>query len=311
MSDIPHQLDQIAISVRSHRLLDQLLIENPNLKKIMTHAKNETEALVGVRNWVMGSLKKNPKAYLYYKKDIQGRDIYEKLRWKDYAAIRILDYVDNAGREFIDPNLRGELAISNPIQFIWLGTNYGTGGAKPFFFEDMIQLFKQFSGKLLRELPDKNKVEGWMKRWHSGLDPKIRKIREENRERIILLIISKIDSGEIKDKKFFFESGLSREQKFLRCFDWWEDKLFHLRFAVRSPKLLNEFLGNSLDPDTMKILYEAEKKGIPFFVNPYYLSLINVRAPHFAVGADIAIRTYVIYSRKLVDEYGHIVAWEK
>ena len=32
------------------------------------------------------------------------------------AAIRILDYIDNAGREFPDLNLRGMIAVSNPIK---------------------------------------------------------------------------------------------------------------------------------------------------------------------------------------------------
>ncbi len=53
------------------------------------------------------------------------------------------------------------------------------------------------------------------------------------------------------------------------------------------------------------------EKGIPFFVNPYYLSLLHVRVPYFAIGADLAIRYYVVYSKQLIDEYGHIVAWEK
>ncbi len=46
-------------------------------------------------------------------------------------------------------------------------------------------------------------------------------------------------------------------------------------------------------------------------MNPYYLSLLHVRVPYFAIGADLAIRYYVLYSRELVDEFGHIVAWEK
>jgi len=311
MSGIPHKLDQIAITVRSHRLLDRLLNENPILKEIMQNAKNETEALVGVRNWVLDELRKNTEAFRYYKREVIGREAFDKLSWKDYAAIRILDYIDNAGREFVDQNLRGELAISNPIHLIWLGTTYGTGGVKPSFFEDMLQVFRQFSGKMKRDVPTKEQVEQWMDRWCTGLDPRIIKLREENRERILKLIISKIDSEEIKDKKYFFNTGMSQEQKYLRCLEWWDDKLFHLRFAVRSPELLNEFLGNSLDPDTMKVLYQAKEMGIPFFINPYYLSLIHVRVPYFAIGADLAIRYYVVYSQQLIDEYGHIVAWEK
>lgn len=311
MSEIIHELDQIAISVKSHMLLRKLLKENPILDEIMRNARNETEALIGVRNWILEELKKHSDAYKFYKRIEIGREAFEKLEWQDFAAIRLLDYVDNAGREFDDLNLRGEKAISNPIALIWLAVNFGTGGAKPFFFEDMLQLFRQFTGNLKREIPTKENVEQWMDRWSHGLDPRITKLREENRERILKIIINKIDSGEIKDPKYFFESGMSQEQKFLKTLEWWDDRIFHLKFAVRSPDLLNELLGNSLDPDTMKVLYEAKEKGIPFFVNPYYLSLLHVRVPYFAVGADLAIRHYVIYSKQLLNEYGYIIAWEK
>jgi lysine 2,3-aminomutase len=311
MSAIVHELDQIAISVKSHMLLRKLLKENPILDEIMRNARNETEALVGTRNWILEELKKHNDAYQFYKRTAIGREAFEKLEWKDFAAIRILDYIDNAGREFDDLNLHGEKAISNPIALIWLAVNFGTGGAKPFFFEDMLQLFRQFTGNLERKSPDKEQVEQWMDRWSSGLDPRIAKLREENRERIIKIFINKIDSGEIKDSKYFFDKGISQEQKFLKMLEWWDESVFHLRFAVRTPELLNELLGNSLDPDTMKILFEAKEKGIPFFVNPYYLSLLHVRVPYFAVGADLAIRHYVIYSQQLLDEYGLIKAWEK
>ncbi|MCU4156136.1 hypothetical protein J1N10_09105 [Carboxylicivirga sp. A043] len=306
-----HQLDHIAITVKSHMLLRQLLHENPILEEIMRNARNETEVLVGVRNWVLDEIKKNPDAYRFYKREVHGREAFEKLSWKDFAAIRILDYIDNAGREFEDLNLRGEKAISNPIHLIWLAVTNGTGGAKPFFFKDMLMLFKQFRGEYKRTIPSKEQVEQWMERWSSGLDPRIVKLREENKERILKIIIRLIDSGEMSNSRFVFPEGLSKEQKYLQALDWWEDHRFHLRFAVRSPDLLNEMLDNSLDPDTMKVLYEAEAKGIPFFVNPYYLSLLHVRVPYFAVGADLAIRHYVIYSQKLIDEYGNIVAWEK
>jgi lysine 2,3-aminomutase len=305
------RLDQIAITVKSHKLLKKLLKENSKLEEIMRNAQNETEALIGIRNWILAFLKTRPDAYDFYKGKTQGREAFEKLSWQDYAAIRILDYVDNAGAEYEDPNLRGEIAVSNPIKLIWLAVNFGTGGAKPFFFEDMLYLFRQLTGTYKRTIPEKTEVLEWMERYTDGLDLRIVKLREENRDRIINILIDKIDRGEINTKKYAFSSKLSHEQKFLLMLEWWEDYRFHLTFAVRSPRLLNELLGNSLDPDTMKILYEAERAGIPFFVNPYYLSLLHVRVPYFAIGADLAIRYYVVYSRQLVDEFGHIVAWEK
>jgi lysine 2,3-aminomutase len=304
-------LDQIAITVKSHKLLKKLLAENTKLEEIMRNAQNETEALIGVRNWILVYLKERPDAYDFYKRKVRGREAFDLLSWRDYAAIRILDYIDNAGAEYEDLNLRGEIAVSNPVKLIWLAVNFGTGGAKPYFFEDMLYLFRQFSGTYMRDLPPKETVLNWMDRYVDGLDPRIVKLREENRDRIINILIDKMDNGEIGSGKYKFPEKLSREQKFLRMLEWWEDYRFHLSFAVRSPRLLNELLGNSLDPDTMKVLYDAEKAGIPFFVNPYYLSLLHVRVPYFAIGADLAIRYYVVYSQQLVDEFGHIVAWEK
>lgn len=304
-------LDKIAITVKSHRILKKLLSENPQLETIMQNSINETEALVGVRNWVLIELRSSPAALAYYRGDATGRDAFDALTWRDYAAIRLLDYIDNAGREFIDLNLRGNIAVSNPIRMIWLGVRKGTGGAKPFFFEDMLHLFRQFSGRTTRNPPSRAEVEVWMDRYPSGLDPRIVRLREENRDRILNILIKKIDAGEIASDRFRFSDNQSEEQKFLTALEWWRDMHFHLAFAVRSADLLNELLGFSLDPDTMKVLVDAEKHKIPFFINPYYLSLLHVRVPYFAIGADLAIRYYVTYSQELVDEFGDIVAWEK
>ncbi|WP_339736538.1 hypothetical protein [uncultured Sunxiuqinia sp.] len=304
------QLDKIAINVKSHRLLKRLLKENPRLEEIMRSSRNETEALIGVRNWVLEDLKQKPDAYRFYQQD-GSRVTAGELAWSDFAAIRLLDYIDYADQEYPDLNLHGELAVSNPVKMIWLAVNYGTGGAKPFFFDDMLELFRQYRGERKRKMPSAGQLEEWMERFPSGCDPRIVKLREENRDRIIRVIVRLIDEGVVKSERFHFLEGMSDEQKYLQVLDWWTDYRFHLKFAVRTPELLNEMLGNSLDPDTMKILYEARDIGIPFFVNPYYLSLLHVRVPYFAIGADLAIRDYIIYSRQLVSEFGHISAWEK
>jgi len=306
-----HDLDNVAINVKSHRLLHQLMHENPDLEKIMQYSKTEIESLLGVRAWVMDELEGNENALSFYQGERNDRTAFKTLKWRDFAAIRLLDYIDHAGMTYKDKNLRGELAVNNPIKMIWLAVNYGTGGATPAFFEDMIHLFRQFKASTPPNLPDKEQVESWMERFPSGLDPRIIKLREENRDRILNLIIDKLDSGAITSSRYTFAEKMPREQKFLKALEWWQDYRFHLRFAVRSADLLNEMLGNSLDPDTMKILYLAEKQGIPIFVNPYYLSLLHVRVPYFAIGADLAIRHYVIYSKQLVEEFGQIVAWEK
>ena len=66
------KLDQIAINVKSHRVLKELLKENPVLEEIMRNARNETEALVGIKNWVSEILGKRPFAYSFYKGETKG-----------------------------------------------------------------------------------------------------------------------------------------------------------------------------------------------------------------------------------------------
>jgi len=305
------KLDRIAIDVRSRKLLNQLLDENPEFEIILRNSKNETEVVVGVREWIERTLKDREDAFRFYHARHSAAELFDRLEWRDYAIIRILDYIDHAGIEYPDLNLRGEIAVSNPLRLIWLAVHKGTGGAKPDFFFDMIMLFRQLRGESEQPAFSSERVSEWMNRYPSGLDPRIVKLREENKQRIIRILMEQIDGGEVKSQSYVFESGMDQPGKLKKMEEWWQDYRFHLRFAIRSPELLNKMLDQSLDPDTMKILKDAEKAGIPFFINPYYLSLLHVRVPYFAVGADLAIRYYVLYSKQLVEEFGKIVAWEK
>ena len=106
------KLDKIAINVRSHHLLKELLKENPILEEIMRNARNEPEALVGVKKWVLDIISKRNDALSFYKGQASGREAFDKLSWEDYASIRLLDYIDNAGHTYEDLNLRGEIAVS-------------------------------------------------------------------------------------------------------------------------------------------------------------------------------------------------------
>ena len=305
------KLDRIAIDVRSHKLLKQLLYENPEFEEILRNSKNETEVVVGVREWIEKNLKDQKGAFRFYHARHSTRELFDKLEWRDYAIIRILEYIDHAGKEYVDLNLRGEIAVSNPLRLIWLAVNQGTGGAKPDFFIDMIMLFRQLRGESEKKNFSAEQVSIWMDRYPDGLDQRIVHVREENKQRIMGILMKRIESGDVQSSRYYFEPNLNKAQKLEKMQRWWEDYRFHLRFAVRSPELLNDMLDQSLDPDTLKILKDAEAAGIPFFVNPYYLSLLHVRVPYFAVGADLAIRHYILYSKQLVEEYGNIVAWEK
>jgi lysine 2,3-aminomutase len=305
------QDEKVKISPKSHKLLNQLLQENPKLHEILIHSEEPEEAISWIHEWVENDLKTRPKAYKFYKRETTGREEYETIEWKDYATIRILDYTDHEGMEFVNPNHNNKISINSPFRTLWLATKFGRGSGNVYFFRDMLQLFRQYNGSNRRELPDRIEIEEWMNRHPTGLDQRIVKLRDNNRDRILRIIIEKIENGEIKNAKYKFEEGLSKEDKFKKALEWWYDRWFHLKFAVRSPELLNELMDYSLPQTTMSILKDAEKAGIPFFVNPYYLSLLNIETPDFAFGSDLAIREYVLYSRELIDEYGKIVAWEK
>jgi lysine 2,3-aminomutase len=305
------QLDKIAIDIRSRRLLQTLLKENPKLETILRNSKNWEQATGWIRKWVNEVLQKRPNTLQFYESVSPGRELFDKLEWQDAAIIRILDYIDHSGRAFPDYNLKGELAINNPFRILWMAVRNGSGGGRTPFFQDMVHLFRQFRNIDERPPRARERVTEWMARFPSGLDPEIVALREENKARIIDLIVDCLEKGIYTDRRFRFAPGIEREEKVRQVEIWWNDPAFHLRFAVREPDLLNKMLDMSLEPETMSILYKARERGIPMFVNPYYLSLIMVNEPDFAIGSDLAIRQYVLYEPELVDEFGDIVAWEK
>ncbi len=292
-------------------LVQQFLKENPDIHKLIDQSANTQEFLNQLRKTINACLNKRPEAVDFYRFNTHGVEALNNLRWQDYAAIRILDYLDNEGESYKDLNLRGKKVTNAVFSSLWEVVKEKESKPHPHFMLDLIYLFRQFNGTSKRDIPAKRKVLQWMDKHPSGLDPRIVEIRQKNKARIIRILIDKLDSGKLLSKRFSFPEGASPEEKNRLMNEWWNDHRFHLKFAVRDPDTLNEMLGNSLDAETMELLHRARKEGIPFFVNPYYLSLLNVDAPDFASGKDLAIRYYVLYSKQLVDEFGHIVAWEK
>ncbi len=304
-------LEKMTINPKSHRIMRKLFRENPRLKDIYDTCIDDTSIMDKIREWMMELMRDRPIAWAYYQGTPADHQVFRQLDWSDFAVIRILDYLDHSGERYSDLNLRGAYSVNSPFRILRQAYRKGTGGAEPAFFLDMLNLFRQLSGRSVRKQPDREKVLKWMDRHPSGLDADIIALREKNRDRIIRIIVRKIETNEMRSTKFFFRSGMTDDDKYRAVLGWWKKKNFHLSFAVRDPDLLNEMLGYSLNSDTMSILYEARDVGIPFFVNPYYLSLVNVRVDGFAAATDQAIRHYILYSKELVEEFGHIVAWEK
>ena len=175
-------------------------------------------------------------------------------------------------------------------------------------FVELFQLFKRLQGENVPS-PSPQRIKSRNDRCDTGLDEEVREMRDENKERMLHLLIQKIENRKSKPSvRFHFEEGMSYEEKYQLVSKWWGDFRFHLSMAVKSPAELNRFLGNSLSSETMYLLNRARKKGMPFFATPYYLSLLNVTGYGYN---DEAIRSYILYSPRLVETYGNIRAWEK
>lgn len=303
--------DRMGLTSRARKLLDLLLTENPVLGRILESSSHPDEAAGHLRKWVWPVVEANPVAQKLFREEVYGSNILKKVTQQQIAAIRLLDYIDHGGMKVEDLNLRGEITENHPVKFLWLAARFNRGGLHPNFFIDMIELFRQFRGKQEYLPPNTEQVKSWMKRHPSGLEPEIQAIRAGNRDRILEVFIRKMDDGEIEDNRYFFEPGTDPREKMKIARKWWNERLFHLRFAARDPGMVNDLLDQSLDAGTLARLQEAFEREIPIFINPYYLSLLIINPPGHLVGADQPIRDYIFCSRQLLDEFGHIVAWEK
>lgn len=157
--------------------------------------------------------------------------------------------------------------------------------------------------------PSPQRIRAFAARWAAGLDEQVAAVRAENKERMLHLLVQKIENrGQKTTSRFRFEPGMSYDDKYRCVVRWWEDFRFHLAMAVKSPGELNRFLGGSLSEETLYLLSKARKKGMPFFATPYYLSLLDTSGDAYD---DLAVRSYVIYSPQLVETFGSIRAWER
>lgn len=175
-------------------------------------------------------------------------------------------------------------------------------------FVDLFHLFRLLDGAEI-PLPSPQRVRNRTERWLSGQDEEVRAIRADNRERMLHLLVQKIENRKSKTpSRYLFAEGMTYDEKYRQVAAWWDDFRFQLAMAVKSPSELNRFLAGSLSSETMYLLSKARKKGMPFFATPYYLSLLDVTGDGYD---DAAIRSYILYSPQLVETYGQIRAWER
>ena len=303
--------ESLSLSVTSLKIVHKLLEESHELSALINTSETYEEMMKRVKQWIITSIRSNNRIRSFLRSGNLNRNSFDKLEWGDYALLRLNDYYTNEGKVFQDLNRKEGKSVSRPFYNLWQASKYGKGKANAAFFTDMLHLSRQLYDNNKHEKPSRKSIQRWMSNHHSGLDKDFMAIREKNKLRIIKTIISKLDSGELKSHRFQFEHGLSENAKFETALKWWDDYKFHLSFAARSPKVLNDYLDNSLREDTLKTLQEAAEAGIPIFINPYYLSLISVDITPDKTAADKSLRDYIFHSHELVEEFGKIVAWEK
>jgi len=295
----------------SNKIIYEIIEENKDIGDIFNNSENEKELLNKLEGLAQSILAENHFAEEFYTNTQSGRKYFEKLRWKDFAAIRLLDYIKYSGESYSDPNQSDELVINHPIRLLWTAIRTGSSPASEDLFLDMFYLFRQLKGKDRRKKPGFEKTMEWLKRYKSGLDPEVVKTRNKNKDKILNILIRKIEEGEITSSKFKFPEDLNHTDKLEKARKWWNDYTFHLKMAIKSSKDLKEMLGESLSEKDLQTIRNAEKAGIPLFINPYYLSLLELEISDQKKFSDQTLRDYIFVNKELVSEFGNIRAWEK
>ncbi len=298
------------LSNHSRKIIYDILEENIEIASVFLNSENEEALNKGLGEIANHVLNENPAARDFRAGRSKTENFY-KLRWKDYAAIRILDYIRNAGQSYTDPNNKDELVVNQPLRLLWTAIRTESSSGSEELFLDMYYLFRQLAGKVRRKMPCYDKTLEWMERYNTGLEPEIIKRRAKNRDRILTVIIKKLEEGSIKSSRFIVNPSHSFDENLETARKWWKDYRFHLRMAVRSTADLKEMMGDSLGDEEFETIAKAEKAGIPIFINPHYLSLMNMDFTEKHKISDHTIRDYVFVNKDLLSEFGSIRAWEK
>ncbi len=238
-------------------------------------------------------------------KEAESSIVFKKKVIELYPNDTIKRLCDYDGKYICDFSTEKEVSINTfslLYSFLRDQSDINTDQVSVDFLTDLYFLFLR-DGKSNRPV-SKSDLEKWV----SGLEPSILQAREDNKQRIIRKLIPSIESRHNPHPIYYFSNSLTIKEKVSLIEEWWQNYRFHLRMAIKSPEELNYFLDNTLSETTMHILLEAKKKGIPFFITPYFLSLLDITGSTFD---DATLRNYLIYTKELVEAFGNIKAWER
>ena len=227
------------------------------------------------------------------------------------ALKQMLILIENEGQEFIDPNRNNQAFKSQPFLWLWQAIKGKACFATDDLFDDMLDLLSRAYGSVEMKHIGGEQFLDWMNDLPRGKDEDVRTRRKTNKLRIIRALVTIIENGKKQHKTFRFTTEKTLEEKLESVNIWWDDYRFHLRFAIRNMEQLRLATDNKLPKNIMKNFEEGVKKGIPIFINPYYLSLVSLGENGELFAEDRTIRDYIFNSKDLVDTFGKIKAWEK
>ena len=227
------------------------------------------------------------------------------------ALEQVLTLIENEGREFTDPGRNDKKFKSQPFFWLWQALNGNDSYTTDDFFDDMYDLLSRAYNKNKSTKIEDKKLLNWMKDLPKATDDSVLIRLEKSKQRVMRGLVAIIESSHNQHKKYHFTTEKTFEEKLASVNSWWNDYRFHLRYAIRNIEQLRLTTANLLPKKVMRNFEEGVKKGIPIFINPYYLSLISLGDKGELCADDRTIRDYIFNSKDLVDTFGKIKAWEK
>ncbi len=240
---------------------------------------------------------------------IRSKNIHSR----ESALERALTLIEYDDFEFHDSIKNNQKFRSRPFYWLWQAVKEDVVFATDDFFEDIFMLLNKIFDKEQekKQILSKDILIQKMYSFSKGTDKQIIKQREINKIRIIKSLIFNIENAKNEHPIYHFTDEKTLEDKLYTVSKWWNDYRFHLRFAIRTTDQLKRAMGNKLPYNILNNFEKGVAKGIPIFINPYYLSLVSISDDGRFNQEDRTIRDYIFYSKDLVDTFGKIKAWEK
>ena len=235
-----------------------------------------------------------------------------ELIYDEYSALKqILVLLKNEGNEYIDPLRNGLSFKSQAFYWVWQTVKEQKSFANTDFFDDILNLIQRAYSPKENSIISKDILFSRMRNLPKASDKKVVAIREKSKLRVIKGLITIIENSKKIHKKYNFNTADNYNAKLDLVKHWWSDYRFHLRFAIQNIEQLKLTTNNQLPKEVMQNFENGVKKGIPIFINPYFLSLVHITDEGEFCASDRTIRDYIFNSKDLVDTFGNIKAWEK